>query len=213
MGEHRAQIHAALGDKNRLALVDLLTFGDMSVQELGLSLGLPGNLLAHHMDVLESAGVISRRVSEGDRRRRYITLDRDALANLVSPRLPTSGMVLFVCSHNSARSQYAAARWEQRTGLPATSAGHDPVAQVNPTAIRLAAEVGLDLTAAVPKGYESIGEPPDLLVSVCDRARESTLPDAGHHVHWSIPDPVAVGRMDAFRRAFAEIDARIEALV
>jgi len=212
MSEHRAQTHAALGDVTRLTLVDLLALGDLSVQELGRAMELPGNLLAHHLGVLEAAGVISRRVSEGDRRRRYIVLNHQVLADLMRSPTAVHESVLFVCSHNSARSQYAAARWAQQTGNPAASAGSDPATGVNPTAVRIAAEVGLDLSAGVPRGYESVDMVPELLVSVCDRARETQLPAAVHHVHWSIPDPVAVGRVDAFRRAFGEIDARIGVL-
>lgn len=215
MTDQRARVHAALGDKVRLKLVDLLALGDLSVYELGQAVEVPGNLLAHHLSVLESAGVISRRVSEGDRRRRYIVLNHDVFADL----MPTpqsgggAGSVLFVCSHNSARSQYAAAKWERHTGRPAASAGSEPAAEVNPTAVRIAAETGIDLSTAMPRGYESVDGVPELLVSVCDRARESELPASTRHVHWSVPDPVAVGRVDAFRRAFSEIDTRIEALL
>lgn len=213
MTAKRARIHAALGDETRLAMVDLLALGDLSVQELGEAVELPGNLLAHHLGVLESAGVISRRVSEGDRRRRYIVLDRETLSDLVVPRSVRPTSVLFVCSHNSARSQYAAGRWVQMTGSSALSAGVDPASRVNPMAVTVAAESGVDLSSAVPKGYEAIDVTPDLVVSVCDRARESDLPVARQHLHWSIPDPVPVGRVAAFRRAFAEIDTRLEQLL
>lgn len=212
MSLSRAEVHAALGDECRLMMVDALAHGDLSVQELGELVDLPGNLLAHHLGVLERAGLIERRVSEGDRRRRYVTLRRGVFADLVPTVDTGAGRVLFVCSHNSARSQYAAARWGQRTGMPAESAGSDPAERVNPTAVRLAAEVGLDLSAAVPRGYGDLRTSADLVVSVCDRAREAKLPDAGRHVHWSIPDPVRDGGVGAFRAAFAEIDARIEDL-
>jgi protein-tyrosine-phosphatase len=212
MRRDRVRVHAALGDEARLMMVEALAEGDRSVQELGTLVDLPGNLLAHHLGVLEEAGLIERRVSEGDRRRRYIVLRTGVFADLLPQGVVARGTVLFVCSHNSARSQFAAARWSQRTGLPAESAGRDPAERVNPTAVRLAAEVGLDLSAAVPRGYEEVDTSVDLVVSVCDRARESELPDVARHVHWSIPDPVRVGRVGAFREAFAEIDARIEGL-
>jgi protein-tyrosine-phosphatase len=50
----------------------------------------------------------------------------------------------------------------------------------------------------------------DLLVTVCDRAHETT-PRAD--VHWSVPDPVAIGTPAAYEAAFDELSARIDALV
>jgi ArsR family transcriptional regulator, arsenate/arsenite/antimonite-responsive transcriptional repressor / arsenate reductase (thioredoxin) len=61
--------------------------------------------------------VVSRR-SEGDRRRRYLRLDPVTLASLTPPPLDAADRVVFVCTHNSARSQLAAALWRQRTGQP-----------------------------------------------------------------------------------------------
>ena len=204
-------MHWALGDDSRLAIVDLLAESDLAVSDLGAALDMPGNLLAHHLNVLDGAAVIQRRTSEGDGRRRYVTLQRPRLDGLlVTPARPDS--VVFVCSHNSARSQYAAAYWTMRTGQPAESAGSDPASRVNSMAVRLASERGLDLSDATPRGYDSLSGIPDLLVSVCDRAREADLPEAARHVHWSIPDPVAVGRISAFRSAFLEIERRVDAL-
>src|SRR5579859_7753259 len=65
----RAAVHAALADPARLQITDTLLAGDASPSELAALLGLPSNLLAHHLHVLEQAGVITRR-SKGDRRRR-----------------------------------------------------------------------------------------------------------------------------------------------
>jgi len=207
----RAQVHAALGDDARLKLVDLLLEGDLSVRELATALGMPGNLLAHHLNVLDDAGVIDRRQSEGDHRRRYVTLQRDALSALRLTSQLTSSVV-FVCNHNSARSQYAAAYWTMRTGWDAESAGAHPAPVVHPLAIRVAKERGLDLRLARPRGYDSLARLPELLVSVCDQAREADLPDAARHIHWSIPDPVAAGRVGAFRAAFDEIEHRVVSL-
>jgi protein-tyrosine-phosphatase len=200
-----------LGDESRLAIVDLLAETDVAVSELGVALAMPGNLLAHHLNVLEGAAVIERRPSEGDGRRRYVTLHSPRLQELhVTPARPDS--IAFVCSHNSARSQFAAAYWTMRTGQPAESAGSDPASTVNPIAVRVASERGLDLSDAKPRGYDSLSLVPDLLVSVCDRAREAELPHAARHAHWSIPDPVAVGKVGAFRAAFVEIERRVDAL-
>lgn len=208
----RASIHAALGDRHRLAIVDELMLSDRTFKELAELAALPGNLLAHHLAVLESAGLISRGPSEGDRRRRYIALRHDRLSGVGSLPLIAPQSILFVCTHNSARSQFAAALWSQRTGLVADSAGTHPASQVDPRAIRAAAMFGVDLVAAVPKGYEAIAEPPDLVVSVCDRARESGLPFAGRSLHWSIPDPVRARTLIAFRSAFGAIASRVDRL-
>jgi protein-tyrosine-phosphatase/DNA-binding transcriptional ArsR family regulator len=212
--QDRARLHAALGDPSRLRLVDALVLGDHTFRELAGAAGLPGNLAAHHLAVLEDAGLIERRVSDGDRRRRYLRLRRDRLEALAATMpLPLEATrVLFVCTHNSARSQFAAALWRQRTDLPAESAGTEPAAAVHPGAVRAAAELGIDLAGAAPRGYESVTEAPDLVVSVCDRARESGVPFDAPAIHWSIPDPVRAGTPDAFRAAFTDIADRVERL-
>ena len=74
---NRAAVHAALGEPIRLALADKLVAGDASPSDLAESLDLGTNLLAHHLKVLESAGVIRRVRSEGDRRRSYVQLRFD----------------------------------------------------------------------------------------------------------------------------------------
>src|SRR6478609_9967241 len=75
--ERRAAVHAALGEPVRLAIVDRLALGDASPGELAEAVGLGSNLLAHHLKVLEDAGVIRRVRSEGDRRRSYVQLRLD----------------------------------------------------------------------------------------------------------------------------------------
>ena len=75
--EERAAVHAALGEPVRLALADQLIAGDASPSDLAESLDLGTNLLAHHLKVLEAAGVIRRVRSEGDRRRSYVQLRLD----------------------------------------------------------------------------------------------------------------------------------------
>jgi ArsR family transcriptional regulator, arsenate/arsenite/antimonite-responsive transcriptional repressor / arsenate reductase (thioredoxin) len=207
----RARVHSALGDEARLELVDLLLDGDLSVRELAGALEMPGNLLAHHLNVLDDAGVIERRQSEGDHRRRYVTLRRPVFAELnVAPVPVPMSSVVFVCNHNSARSQYAAAYWTSQTGRVAASAGANPAATVHPLAIRLAKERGLDLSGARPRGYDSVTRVPELLISVCDQAREANLPNAERHIHWSIPDPVAAQKVGSFRSAFDDIEHRVD---
>lgn len=205
----RATAHAALGDVKRLLIVDSLAHSDRTVAELAASSGMGGNLLAHHLDVLETAGLIERRVSEGDRRRKYVTLRWGRLPPGVKSNHHSVADVAFVCTHNSARSQFAAALWEQHTGHPAQSAGSDPSPEVHPQAVSVAADFGIDLSDARPGGYERLPSQAGLIVSVCDRAHEAGLPPAAEYLHWSVPDPVVTGRMTAFQTAFAEIAERI----
>src|SRR5687767_5642336 len=143
----RARIHAALGDPARLAIVDALTLGDASPGEIGHDLDMPTNLVAHHVKVLQEAGLIVRTRSEGDRRRTYLRLRPEALASLTPPALGNAERVVFVCTHNSARSQLAAALWRDRIGGTVTSAGTQPAARVHPRAVKIAHRHGLTLNA------------------------------------------------------------------
>ena len=211
--DQRVAIHAALGEPNRLEIVDALAHSDASVSDLRGLTGLEGNALAHHLAVLEDVGLVSRHRSEGDARRKYLRLDGGILEalDLARPRDHTRSVV-FVCTHNSARSQFAAARWEEATGERASSVGSEPAEAVNPTAVAVAAEFGLDLSDAAPRGYDTIDSTPDLVISVCDRAHEHGVPHGRRTLHWSTPDPVAVGSKRAFRDAFTDISLRIDKL-
>ena len=209
----RAALHSALGDPLRLAVVDALALGDLGVEQLREITGAGGNLLAHHLKVLDGAGLIARRASEGDGRRRYVSLRHRRLADLTASPSLGGRLVLFVCVENSARSQYAAALWRRRTGYPDLSAGTEPAPSVHPRAVEAAAELGIDLTKAVPKDYSRIEDTPDLVVSVCDRARESGDRFDAPRLHWSVPDPVPRKNLSAFRRAFLDITGRVDRLV
>jgi protein-tyrosine-phosphatase len=210
--EVRAKAYAALGDPRRLAIVDLLVDGDRSVAELSKAVGMPGNLVAHHLDVLEAAGLIRRRPSDGDHRLRYVTLQWDSLPSEPHRGRERPKLVAFVCTHNSARSQFAAALWSAATGGMSASAGTHPAEHVHPSAVQVAPEFGIDLSTARPAGYDSLPPDPDLVVSVCDRARESDLPDGREYIHWSVPDPVPDHSLQSFRSAFSEIAQRVEQL-
>jgi protein-tyrosine-phosphatase len=139
-----------------------------------------------------------------------VTLRQDRLDEIhVRPDL-VARRILFVCTHNSARSQFAAGYWERTTGRPAESAGTDPAPRVHPAAVRVAREFGVDLAGAEPRGYGAVTSSPDLVVSVCDRAYEAGWPFDAPVLHWSVPDPVRTGTDAAVRRAFTELAARIE---
>jgi protein-tyrosine-phosphatase len=118
--------------------------------------------------------------------------------------------MLFLCSHNSARSQLAAALWTARTGTAASSAGTHPAARVHRGAIAAARRAGLDLSTAEPRLIDHI-TPDAQVVTVCDRAHEELEP-ADDWWHWSVPDPVEVGTAAAFDAAISAIDERIAAV-
>lgn len=204
-----AAIHAALGDPVRVAIVDELAATDRSPIELSRLLGVAPNLLAFHLDTLERASLIERVVSSGDRRRRYIRLRVDHLS-LVAPHVDDDpGPIVFVCTHNSARSQLAAAAWRADRGGDATSAGTDPADAVHPGTVAAATRSGLDLGDPTPRRLERIPST-GTLVTVCDLAHEQLGPTTGWH--WSIPDPATEGTAAAFDRALHLIRAHIRAV-
>ncbi|MEV6929167.1 helix-turn-helix domain-containing protein [Dactylosporangium sp. NPDC051485] len=209
--QRRARIHAALGDPARLAIVDTLTLGDASPGEIARALQLPTNLVAHHVNVLDDAGLLERGRSEGDRRRTYLRLRPDVLASLVPPPLRDVSRVVFVCTHNSARSQLAAALWSHRAaGIPAASAGTHPAARVNPRAVAVARRHGLVINATGTAHVADVVTEADLVVAVCDNAHEDLTDGVRPRLHWSVPAPEDTDA--AFEAIFADLAARIDRL-
>ncbi len=205
----RARVHAALGEPARLAIVDRLVLGDVSPTEVGRELGLPSNLLAHHLKLLQQAGVIERSRSEGDHRRTYLRLCPEALAGAVPTGLRIAPRVVFVCTHNSARSQLAAALWARRSPVPATSAGTHPAARVHPRAVTVAGSRGVSLARVRTAHVADVLHDDDLVIAVCDNAHEELGAPAGDRLHWSVPDPARVDTDAAFERALADIADRV----
>lgn len=208
----RASIHAALADAGRLAIVDRLLLGDASPSELQLLLSMPSNLVAHHLRVLETAGVARRVRSEADRRRTYICLNAEALEALVPLAARRADRVLFVCTQNSARSQLAVAIWNRHSSVPATSAGTHPVAEVHPGAIAAARRHQLPMRPRTPQHLESVLSAGDLVIAVCDNAHEE-LPSAMPRIHWSVPDPGRTATISAFDLTVDALTTRINRLV
>lgn len=205
----RAARHAALADVARLAVVDALELGDRSPSELQSMLRVPSNLLAHHLKVLEEAGLVARRRSEGDRRRTYLTLLDASVPGREVEQVPVR-RVMFVCSANSARSQLAAALWARTSDVPVVSAGTRPAERIAEGARSVARRRALTLISSTPHDVADTSRTDDFVVAVCDHAYEE-LGDAVS-VHWSIPDPVADGGEAAFDDAYAELDRRIATL-
>ncbi len=127
--------------------------------------------------------------------------------------------VLVLCTGNSCRSQIAegfinhllAGRWEAR------SAGTNPAERVNPLAVRVMAEVGVDIGQGRPDHVDAyVREPWDLVVTVCDSARETCpwFPRPVERLHVSFDDPAgATGseeeRLQVFRRVRDQIRSRL----
>lgn len=211
----RAATHAALADPHRLEIVDDLALSERSPSELGERLEIGSNLLAHHLRILEDAGVVERLSSAGDRRRRYVRLVPDSFQAIAAPATTfVAGRILFVCSANSARSQLAAAVWNARHVVPASSAGTRPAPAVRREAVAAAARAGLDLTGSRPRSLDDVDEGVDLVITVCDIAHEELGPVAQDvpRLHWSIPDPARSRSPSAYDTALQRIGARVETL-
>lgn len=213
---------SAVADPVRLRIVDLLDEGDASPGELRAQLDLQSNLLAHHLKVLEEAGVVSRHRSHADRRRTYLRLHRDGLAGLLPAAVPVQGgtaaRVVFVCTANSARSQLAAALWQEASPIPVASGGTHPGAAIAPGAVSAARRHGLKLVQERPRSLEGLLRDGDYVVTVCDAAHEELTPaehatDGGVRLagvsHWSVPDPVAAATNAAFDAAYDDIAGRV----
>ncbi|GAA3865147.1 arsenate reductase/protein-tyrosine-phosphatase family protein [Tessaracoccus defluvii] len=205
----RARMFAALGDVTRLALLDELAHGDLTPRALADALGTPGNLLTHHLGILQDSGLVRKRRSDVDGRSSYVQLTQVARAVLPSRPMARPKRIAFVCTANSARSQLAEALWHRASDIPAVSAGTHPALQVHPGAVRAAGRLGLDLSHAVPRQAQGLLEDDDLIISVCDSAGREIEPA---HLHWSIPDPVMSDTPAAFDAASTELAQRIDAL-
>jgi protein-tyrosine-phosphatase/DNA-binding HxlR family transcriptional regulator len=205
--ERRAAVHAALADPARLQITDALAGGDASPSELAAMLGMQSNLLAHHLHVLEEAGLVVRRRSDGDRRRTYLRLVPGALDAPATPALLAASRVLFVCTANSARSHLAAALWNQASAIPAVSAGTHPAAVIDPGTIAAARRHRLPLVRQRPRHLAEVRDDDDMIVAVCDLAYEELGGLAA--VHWSVPDPVPAGSLESFDAALIELRRRV----
>jgi protein-tyrosine-phosphatase len=205
--ERRAARHAALSDPARLRIVDLLGLGDLSPTDIQQLLAMPSNLVAHHLNVLEGEGMISRSRSEADRRRRYVRLVPTAFDGLSPGAIGSAHRIVFVCTANSARSPLAAALWKRHSRIPAASAGTRPAQRIEPGAVAAAHRHDLALRLTKPRLLAEVLTAEDFVVTVCDNAHE-LLGNLGG-LHWSIPDPVRTGTDAAFDAALEDLAQRV----
>lgn len=123
--------------------------------------------------------------------------------------------ILILCTGNSCRSQMAEGFLKSfANNLTVYSAGTNPSNNVNPNAIKVMEEVGIDISKTSPKNVDKyLGDSFDYVITVCDNARETCPVFIGkvkHHLHIGFEDPAdAVGTeeeiLSEFRRIRDEI--------
>jgi arsenate reductase len=132
--------------------------------------------------------------------------------------MPQKPRVLFLCTHNSARSQMAEGtlRALAEDRFEVHSAGTQAT-HVRPQTITVMSEIGMDISRQESKTLERyLGQPFDYVITVCDEANEACpfFPGAKNRLHWSFEDPAAAEgsedeRIRVFRRVRDEIRERI----
>jgi ArsR family transcriptional regulator, arsenate/arsenite/antimonite-responsive transcriptional repressor / arsenate reductase (thioredoxin) len=220
----------------RWKILTLLARSDYNGQEFMRLLGQPQNLVSYHLRKLHEQHLVREHRSTADERSIYYSLDLDTVRSLyqstgealhpalgvmeappplteVQPRQPPL-RVLFLCTENSARSQMAEAllRHLSHGRIEVYSAGSRPT-QVHPLARQVLEERGISTEELRSKSLEEFaGQSFDVIVTVCDRVREScpTFPGDPERIHWSFADPAAVeGSLEERQRAFEQISLQL----
>jgi protein-tyrosine-phosphatase len=229
-----------LAHELRWSLLEALARSDRRVQELVELVGEPANLVSYHLRRLRDQALVRERRSAADGRDVYYSVDLERLRGLyfatgetlhpgfaeskpesetdASARTSRPARVLFLCTHNSARSQMAEGILRHLAGdrVEVYSAG-TVVTRVHPLSIAAMANKGIDISQHSSKHMdEFMGQTFDYVVTVCDNARESCpiFPGDPERIHWSIADPSAVEgdeavRLHAFSVAADELMGRI----
>jgi protein-tyrosine-phosphatase len=193
-------------------------------------------LISYHLRLLRQGALVQERRSSADARDVYYSLDLENLQTLyqsaaaslhpalgdvqpkdveqTTPSHRPPARVLFLCTHNSARSQIAEAllRHLGEGRVEAFSAGAEP-SRVHPKALEVLQKEGVDTTSLSSKSLQQfIGQDFDYVITVCDRAQEScpVFPGDPERIHWSFPDPSAVSDPDAQNLAFLQVFAGLE---
>lgn len=229
----------------RWQLLTTLAASDRRVQELVYLLQQPQNLISYHLRLLKDAQIVRERRSSADGRDIYYSLDVEHLHKLYrvsgqtlhpaliytepwaeqanTPHVEDEQLfrVLFLCTHNSARSQLAEGILRAGGGslVEVFSAGSQP-SNIHPLAIRAAHTFNIDLNGQRSKHMaEFAGQTFDYVITVCDQVREvcPVFPNEPHQIHWSFPDPAAmtgseVEQFQAFLQTGRELTTRISYL-
>ncbi len=228
----------------RWKILVLLGRSDYCVQEIVRQLAQPQNLVSYHLRRLHDQNLVTERRSTADGRDIYYSLDVNRLRTLyfaaadsLNPALNITDnalqeavshlprkkvRVLFLCTHNSARSQMAEGilRSLSEGRIEAFSAGSQPT-NLHPLAVQIMAKMGIDISQQRSKHLdEYLDQSFDYMVTVCDRVREAcpTFPGDPERVHWSFIDPAAVEgsekeRSKAFEQVALQLTNRIRYLM
>lgn len=231
-------IFKALSDPNRLQVFELLLLSDRTNSELMDETGLRQNLLSHHLNILNEAGLIGMSQSIGDARRHYYNADlctvsqfghwwglRTPPTNTPFPALAQPRSVLFLCFRNLSRSLIAEAltRHFAPDALIVTSAGLEiDDSSVPPVTLQVLAENGVPVNGLTLKRFDELEQTEyDYLITVCDIVHETMIPATlsyQTYVHWSLRDPVeevsdAHEQLRLARELYHDIYRRIALLV
>jgi ArsR family transcriptional regulator, arsenate/arsenite/antimonite-responsive transcriptional repressor / arsenate reductase (thioredoxin) len=219
-----------------------LARSDYRVHELVALLHRPMNLVSYHLRLLRGEQLVQERRSSADARDVFYSLNFDrfqqlyqhaldeihpalaAPADTPAPQMAAAGppaRVLFLCTHNSARSQMAEALLRHLAGgrVEAYSAGTE-VTRVHPMALATLERQGVSAAGLHSKHLSQfLGQDFDFVITVCDRANESCpiFPGDPERIHWSFPDPSAVTDPEeqarAFARVFFDLEKRLKLLI
>jgi protein-tyrosine-phosphatase/DNA-binding HxlR family transcriptional regulator len=221
-----------------------LSQSDYRVEELVKQIRQPHNLISYHLKRLRLQQLVTERRSSADGRDIYYSLNLNQIRQLYSeagqalhpgvsepnsmpqPQTKTSSespvRVLFLCTHNSARSQMAEGLLREvgHNKVEVFSAGTEPTG-IHPLAIKVMSGRGIDLRTHRSKHLEEyLGQEFDYVITVCDRVREvcPIFPGEPDHIHWSFPDPVAIeGNLktqeSGFEDTARELTVRIQYLL
>ena len=130
--------------------------------------------------------------------------------------------VLFICTGNSARSQMSEGILRSKAGdmVDVYSGGTFPTKRVNPFAVKVMAENGIDISNHYPKSLDQyLTKELDIIVTTCDKAKQScpAFPGNALRYHWNLNDPSDIEdenkRLIAFRNTFADISKRVDELI
>ncbi|MEQ8671771.1 MAG: metalloregulator ArsR/SmtB family transcription factor [Aggregatilineales bacterium] len=218
----RLDVLKLLAHDIRWQLLTLLAESDLTVQELADAVAQPMNTVSYHLKLLRDNRLVSTRQSDADGRDVYygmniseVGIQYRLLGELLHPGMISAETVLkpevppfrvlFLCTHNSARSQMAEGFLrklivEQNVQAEVFSAGSEPRG-VHPLAIRAMRARDIDISGQSSDLIENfVGESFDYVITVCDHVREvcPTFPGDYTQIHWSIPDPSTIEGVDDY---------------